>query len=523
MTMPIFHFRSLLTRLVPGRVKRKGMLSDERGNVLILTAAMLIPLIALVGGAIDIGRYQMVKARLQSACDAGVLAGRRAMTAGTVDAFTPSVVSVAGSAQTVALSVATTLPTTLMRFFGYTNLGMSVTCNAKQDFVNTDVILVLDTTGSMSQTIPGDTDTKIVSLQKAVLAFYDQLKPIQDQLAAANLRLRFGIVPYSSAVNIGHLIQDADPSYMLSSKWTYQSRTAGPTTCYIFGIPYGCTGFSYGPKEVDISSYVAGNSVDVTPIIGNSDANGRYSSSKAANPTTWKGCIEERETTVMAANANAIPSGAYDLDIDRKPTNDATRWKPYWPELSYTADTPKGTTRACPNEAAQLKVWTRTDLDTYLKKLNADGFTYHDNGMMWGARLGSPDGIFANDNPATFNGLPVKRYIVFMTDGVFDTNYDTLYSAYGVEKFDKRVTPGGTDSNEADQQARHDNRFKLLCSRAKSMGYQLWVLVFDATLSSSLSNCASSASQASVSANSAALNAKFVEIGRNIGSLRLSQ
>ena len=58
---------------------------------------------------------------------------------------------------------------------------------------------------------------------------------------------------------------------------------------------------------------------------------------------------------------------------------------------------------------------------------------------------------------------------------------------------------------------------------AKSMGYQVWVLVFNATLNNIVKNCASSADMASQSANAAQLNAKFVEICKNIGSLRLSR
>ena len=66
-------------------------------------------------------------------------------------------------------------------------------------------------------------------------------------------------------------------------------------------------------------------------------------------------------------------------------------------------------------------------------------------------------------------------------------------------------------------------RFNLLCSKAKSMGYSIWVLGFATTLDASLTNCASTPSQASTSSNQAALMARFVEIGKNIGALRLTQ
>lgn len=55
------------------------------------------------------------------------------------------------------------------------------------------------------------------------------------------------------------------------------------------------------------------------------------------------------------------------------------------------------------------------------------------------------------------------------------------------------------------------------------MGYSVWVIGFAQGLDSNLTNCASNPGQASTSADSAALLAKFVEIGKNIGALRLTQ
>ena len=57
--------------------------SDKRGNVIALTAAAIIPLSAMVGGAVDMSRIYAIKSRLQSACDAGALSGRRIMGGNT--------------------------------------------------------------------------------------------------------------------------------------------------------------------------------------------------------------------------------------------------------------------------------------------------------------------------------------------------------------------------------------------------------------------------------------------------------
>lgn len=219
-----------------------------------------------------------------------------------------------------------------------------------------------------------------------------------------------------------------------------------------------------------------------------------------------------------------------DLNINLIPSSDATKWKPYWPDVEYTSyksniysGDPYKPQFACPAAAASMQVWTKSDLKNYLDTLDPDGGTYHDNGMMWGARWASAGGIFGSNNPEIYNTMPVKKYIIFMTDGQFDTGYSSLYTSYGVEQLDARATPGGSASNEADQLARHKQRFNLLCSQAKSMGYSVWVIGFATALDTSLTNCASTASQASTSSNQAALMARFVEVGKNIGALRLTQ
>lgn len=532
---------------------------------MLLWAFFLIPLVALVGSAIDLGTEYVARKQMQIACDAAVLAGRRAMTNGTVDdgvraeaakffnfnfqqgmfgskPFTPSISSASTAKTTVVINAATTIPTSLMRIFGFVELPVSVSCNASQDFVNTDIVFVLDTTGSMrDKATSSDPQTKIEALRSAVLALYDQLAPVQKQLTASGMRLRYGVVPYASAVNIGKAIRAANPNYMLSGPWTYQSRQVvtarmSSSDCDYYYGSYNswsgvCTYFRYLPRTFDTSQYVSGASVDVAQLVGTADYSGDTPVKTTPKNVTWAGCVEERQTVRMGSSAGAIPSDATDLNIDLIPNSDATRWKPYWPEVEYTSyrlsgiyeNDPYKPQFACPSPAASMQGWTRDDLNNYLNTLVPDGGTYHDNGMMWGARWASPGGIFGSNNPEKYNMMPVKKYIIFMTDGLFATGYSNLYSSYGVESLDGRVTPGGNYSNKADQLARHKQRFNLLCSQAKSMGYSIWVIGFATSLDASLTNCASTPSQASTSSNQAALIERFVEIGKNIGALRLTQ
>ncbi len=56
---------------------------DTRGNTLALMAAAFFPLAGLIGGGVDMSRIYITKTRLQQACDAGALSGRKAMGSGS--------------------------------------------------------------------------------------------------------------------------------------------------------------------------------------------------------------------------------------------------------------------------------------------------------------------------------------------------------------------------------------------------------------------------------------------------------
>ena len=58
----------------------RSLFRSSAGNTTLIAAVALLPLLALIGGGVDIGRGYMARTKLQAACDAGTLAGRRAMS-----------------------------------------------------------------------------------------------------------------------------------------------------------------------------------------------------------------------------------------------------------------------------------------------------------------------------------------------------------------------------------------------------------------------------------------------------------
>ena len=246
---------------------------DVRANTLAVMAMALIPLAGMVGGGIDISRMYIVKTRLQHACDAGALAGRKAMAGGTwnqtvkinnVDvANYPKVAaedffdanfnkaayglvsqsddqtrSFSENAGKVSGSASVQLPMTLMRIFGRTNETLAVTCEADMRLPNTDIMFVLDNTGSMDCKPDGSScgsagsASKMAGLRVAVKCFYEIVARLDTDAACttgtpsggtgAETQIRFGFVPYSMNVNVGRLL----PNSYFPDSWKYQTRKA---------------------------------------------------------------------------------------------------------------------------------------------------------------------------------------------------------------------------------------------------------------------------------------------------------
>jgi hypothetical protein len=105
----------------------------------------------------------------------------------------------------------------------------------------------------------------------------------------------------------------------------------------------------------------------------------------------------------------------------------------------------------------------------------------------------SSAGVFG-DSPDTYNGIPNKRFMIFLTDGQLAPD-SSIYGLYGVEAYDKRIGgsvdgAGGTTLNSTALFNSHQHRFDMMCNKVKSMKVSIWMVVFDDTLSTSMKNCA---------------------------------
>lgn len=253
----------------------RRLAADSAGNTFIFVAAALLPMLALIGGGIDMGRSYLSETRLQQACDSGVLAARKAIgTTVVTTGVIPSNASTIGnrffntnfpsgaygsanrsftmtleSDYSVSGVAAVDVPTTIMRLFNQLNVPVTVNCTAKLNYSNTDVMMVLDTTGSMNDTNPGDSQPKIAILRQVVKDFYAQLEGNKSP----GVRTRYGFLPYSTNVNVGYLLK----SGWMVDKWNYEGRTAIDTGATVTVPKYKYTYTYISGSSTAIASYKA--------------------------------------------------------------------------------------------------------------------------------------------------------------------------------------------------------------------------------------------------------------------------
>ncbi|QZP07756.1 pilus assembly protein TadG-related protein [Caenibius sp. WL] len=616
-----------------------NLLRHEAGNTLAVVAFAVLMLLAAVGGGVDMSRAYMVKTNLQSACDAGVLAGRKALSrtgdygsaeqekADKMFAFNfrksaaqshdVTFTSEAHEDGSVTGTATATMPTTIMAVFKFSDMDLRAECSAELQMASADVMFVLDVTGSMA-------GTKIQGLRDAVRDFHTTVaRAVIDKDRTV---IRYGFVPYSMTVNASGLVASgALPTGAFADNTPYQTRVAyfntvhylpnegtavrgkeelapsvsksecndwiastseggGPApkdrtkttyvkgqdwsktgtrgsgknkvdigTCYripmvtttTYTTVYKFTQWLYKQTMIDTTGVVPGGRSLITSLSSNDNyyvaERGEYDMRALAKlhgtantnlpaPTTyaWNGCIEERQTVVDLA-MNPVPDGALDLDINSAPIadNDNTKWKPYWGIVEYNRSGTRATER-CPAPMRQFQeVDTRTPdtvpewLDTYLNSLTAVGNTYHDIGMIWGARLASTRGMFAA-NVLEGNRTSVSRHIIFMTDGQMEPS-SSGYNAYGIEDLDRRIAPSGSGSGANSTLATyHTNRFLAACRAAREEGYTIWVISFGTSITNAMRTCAS-ADRAYQATNTTELRNAFRYIAGQVADLRLKR
>jgi Flp pilus assembly protein TadG len=200
---------------------------DARGNVAIIFALVSIPLVALVGAAVDYTRASSARTALQTALDSAALMISKdaaTMTAAqittrarqyvdslyvTTDApiqsFSATYTPNTGSGATILLDAGGNIPTYFMRVMGsnFNTLPITSSSTTTWGSTRTRVALVLDNTGSMQD------NGKMTALKTAAAG----PNGLIQQLSTFNSidgDVYISIVPFSKDVNAGSASYSAD-------------------------------------------------------------------------------------------------------------------------------------------------------------------------------------------------------------------------------------------------------------------------------------------------------------------------
>ena len=510
---------------------------DARGNVALLFAFSLIPLLIGVGVAMDYGQALIVRERMADAADAAALAigswpgltqdEAKVKAQQFFDAnYPPSSLGTAGaldvqfSGEDIVTTVSGQVPTTFMQLANVNavDVGASATITKKER--NIELVLVLDTTGSMGS------GGKLTAMKSAAKKMVDTLFDGKG----TSTTLKIGVVPYAAAVNIG--TDKLNSGWLDKNTYTAANATANP---------------------------IAFEDLDKTS--GTSTLNLYKGGTKGLSNESWAGCVRER-------------GGDYEL-TDDPPSSPATRWVAYFapdePDSAsgtnfannYLGDgsfsgascykgtsnndkrqcnTPKyknksvsgsgGPDIGCPPAAITALTDTRSRVDAAIDALVAKGNTVIPAGLLWGWRVISPTDPFAQGK--AYGDDKWVKAIVLLTDGDNDVSQGgngfnkSVYNAFG---FAKNGHLGSTSGSNAE--ATLDTKTLTVCTAIKKASGQaggeeeirLYTIGFQVSSAAQnlLKNCATKPDMFYNSPSNDQLAGIFQDIAQGLSELRIAQ
>ncbi len=359
---------------------------NREGNVAIILAIAIVPILVLVGIAIDLQNTNTSRQFLQYTMDNAVIAGSREMQAGKSQAeianyindfvdgvvkaknyavsCKPVVVSFSKGTQDINATIKCQQETTLTELIGYHYLEFTIVSGSTYGIGNVDVTFVFDVSGSMGT-------SKMSALKDAAYDAVDVLLPKNPE---ANLgKVRLGMASYSTMADAGDYFTAVTN---LNPKRTYTA----------------CTSYKNNGECRQTSSYTIENT-----------------------------CVKERLGTKALTDDDPGPNAWIEAA-----------------EATYNYSKGRWQTESC-NPTPPLPLTDdRDDLNDYINDLYASGSTAGHIGIAWGWYLLAPewDSVWPSaSKPLAYDEPDSAKAMIIMTDGEFNTEYN-LSDGHG-DSFDQ--------------------------------------------------------------------------------------
>ncbi len=540
------------------RIKTKfksGFLRAQRGAMAPIIVASIIPLFGAIGGAVDLANIYMVRSQMRDAVDNAALAGGRLFKDSSRDTqvtnfFNSNLPLLAngnvlnsfqitqakvGAADQLTVTAEVDVKLLMMQVFGVQNYRVKASATVERSGTGLELVLALDNTDSMSQADAGGGKTRIEALRDASRELVTTLYGGNE----TNPNLMIGVIPYTSMVNVGKILQDEGTARGVNY--------IEPRTGYVYNPsdPLGWKGcIDESPTNNAISAASDPNqpadwvgaldTKELAPGVGGQplfrpylsesfeikkldwvDPGQTCSEAYSFNNGSWKGGVEGETAVWVPGETVYVPKDPTCKPKAADPAKGKVVTGVYgnryvtplsWPAAPYRAsnwdqvDKTTGpaakfyplTTNPndggtpnlyCPQEAINLKVRTHTEVDTYLASMISYGYsggTMSNVAMGWAYRMLTPALPLAG--PPKSSSRP--KVIILMTDGFLwqDSNVDWR-SPYGYPA-ENRLLVGPADmttDTTAWRTARYEAlevRLKRWCTNARAEGIRVYTVAF---------------------------------------------
>lgn len=470
----------------------KAYRANVRGNLTIIVGLSAVPMVIAAAAAIDFVRVDSEETAFHAAVDSAMLAvvasDRASLTGLTStqqttriaelntyaakyiaenfhanDTNPPTVTtSLAITDDKVTLTAHTSVPTSLMGFTGNSETNFNVTSEVKKGARPVELVMVMDTTGSMGTTYMAQARTAAHNLM-------DKIYGGNATTKTESPYIRVALVPFSGAVRLNTSAYDYDSSWIDTTgaaavsklnfsdsgwnnyfAWTKlsgqswngcveaRSATAGyniddtaPTTGDTLFTPY------FAPDEPSYS-YNSGRGSH------SASSDGYYNSyiSTSGTPNETSGG-SYTPTAGITYSSTTAPTTAQMLAGQNNPNKYVNK------SITSEANSDYGPWFNCVKTPIVPLTYNRAHVESGIDAMTASGSTVIPEGLNWGWRVLSPTEPFTKveagptqpaDTISTYNHPRWRKVMVLMTDGENDvlSNGGAVnslnggwYSAYG--------------------------------------------------------------------------------------------
>jgi len=559
----------------------------REGNIALWFALMLLPLLLAVGAAIDYARAATLRAKLQQATDAAILAVAplasqktdaelKALAESYLQSAMKEAVDSLGGRDVHIDSMTVSADrgsVTITSSAGYDPVFMNIGALKQQTItlgtlsqtvasdVNYEIALVIDNSGSMNNKAGSGwrAPSKMDATKTAALSLIDAM----FSTTSGASRTKISLVPFNLSVEVGteyarYPWTDTEakssihwdditfakpvnppakqPGWPPKSRFDLFDELKKGNANYAWG---GCFEMRPGvwgvtdapPTTADGDSYFVPQFAPDEPDANDGDD---YVFGSGRRKTTWRYSNSYLDDNSNSACSNNQSDAEEYAEAQTKLCKYKYRQKFTTPQLKGDGG---------PNYMCNVQPLTRLTSDkgtieTKIKQMVADGNTNLVEGFMWGWRTISPYTPFADGEP--YDTRNNRKVIIFMTDGMnvwsaANNHNKSQYSPFGYYTSERLKTADGKQiSNGTEAAAAMDAKTLQACSNAKAAGITVYTVGFDTGSDITeqgralLRNCASTdptgtQKLAYIATNSDDIVQVFDDIAHQLGALRLAK